>query len=346
MKAHKVLVLCLALAILLTFAPSISSAEKPILLRFSHFMQDNRLLNAEHFLADEVYKRTNGRVKIELYWGGTLGKRIEMLDLLKSGSLDMGGISHGDFPSQLPLWHVTNAIPFLMKKAETVKQVAKRIPQELPAVRAEFDSHNIKYLNYSQPVLNYVMFSTKPVRTFEDLKGLKVRTYGVYLPQAMKVAGAVGLTMYPAETYENLKRGVVDASIWNPAGGYFMKNYEVAPHVCLWDIQSIVGFGHFCNMDVWNKLPADVQQIILQVEEDNFKIEYARCVELDKEALAKMKADGATIHAIPDSERQKWVDACPNFLDQWMANCEKVGKGDEAKQMKDLWLKIIKEYDK
>jgi TRAP-type C4-dicarboxylate transport system substrate-binding protein len=346
MKARKVLILCLALAILLTFAPSISLAEKTIVLRFAHFMQDNELLGAEHRLANEVYKRTNGRVKIELYWGGTLGQRIEMLDLLKSGSLEMGGISHGDFPSQLVLWSATNAIPFLMKNAETIKQVAKRIPQEIPAVKDEFDRYNIKYLNFSEPVLNYAMFATKPVRKFEDLKGLKVRTYGVYLPQAMKAAGAVGLTMYPAETYENLKRGVVDASIWNPAGGYFMKNYEVARNVCLWDIQSIVGYGHFCNMDVWNKLPADVQKLILQVEDENLQFEYARLVELDKKAIGMMKAGGATIYTIPSSERQKWVDACPNFLEQWVENCEKVGKGVEAKQMRDLWVKIIKEYDK
>ena len=346
MKVQKTLVFVLILVVSLALAPSISSAQKQIVLRFAHYMQDNELLGAEHFLADQVSKRTNGRVKIELYFGETLGKGTELLGLLKDGALDMATVCHGYYPSQLPLWSATNSIPFLMKSGRTVMEVGRRIPNEIQGVKDEFLRWNVKFLNYVEPVLHYTMFSSKPVDRIEDMKGLKVRTYGLYLPQAMKAVGAVGVTMHPAETYEALKRGVIDASIWNMSGGYFMKNHEVAKHVIPWDIQSICGYSHMMSLSVWKKLPADVQRVILAVEDDNRQYELDRMDALDKEAAVKLKEEGAIFHPISAAERQRWVDANPNFVEQWIENCDKVGKGDEARKMRDLWMQIIKEYDK
>ena len=83
MKVLKALSLGLAMCMAFTFAPSILMAEKPIVLRCAQYLPDIEENNGEHFLAKEVYKRTNGRVKIEIYFGGTLGKAQEMLDLVK-----------------------------------------------------------------------------------------------------------------------------------------------------------------------------------------------------------------------------------------------------------------------
>ena len=191
MKVRKTLILGFILFVTLSLIPSMLFAEKQIVLRFAHFMQDNPLLGAERYLADEVYKRTNGKVKVELYFGQTLGKATEFLGMLKDGTLDMAAVSHGYYPSQLPLWSATNSIPFLMKNGKTVMEVGRRIPNEIQGVKEEFLKWNVKYLNFVEPVLHYTMFSSKPVNKLEDMKGLKVRTYGLYLPQAMKAIGAV-----------------------------------------------------------------------------------------------------------------------------------------------------------
>jgi TRAP-type C4-dicarboxylate transport system substrate-binding protein len=346
MKIQKAIILSFVLTVSLIFLPSISPAQKQIVLRFAHFLQDTKLNAAEHYLADEVYKRTNGKVKIELFYGQTLGKATEFLGMLKDGSLDMAGVSHGYYSSQFPLWSATQSIPFMMRSGKTVMEVAYRIPKEIPAVQEEFRKWNVKYLNYCEPVLHYTMFSRKPANTVADLKGMKVRTYGMYLPQAMKAVGAVGVTIHPAETYESLKRGVIDATIFDISGGYFMKSYEVAKHVIPWDIQSICGYSHMMNLDVWESLPKDVQRIILEVEAENRSIELEYKEKLDKEAVGKLKEAGAVLHKVSNAERQKWVDANPDFVGQWIETCEKIGKGDEARQMRDLMMEIINKYDK
>jgi TRAP-type C4-dicarboxylate transport system substrate-binding protein len=345
MKLLKGLIWGLIVFMFLISVPSISAADKPIVLRVAHFMGDTPLIGAERFLGDEVAKRTNGRVKIETYYGQTLGKAKELLGLVKSGSVDIACVAAGYFPSQFPLWSGPNGLPFVMKSVDTPIQVSLKIPNEIPAVQEEMKKQNVKFL-FAEPLAGYTMFAKKPVVKFEDLKGLKVRTYGMYLPQAMEAAGAVGVTIHPMETYESLKRGVIDASIWPLQAGYFMKNHEVAPHACLWDIQTIVGYSHLINLDVWNKLPADIQKIILEVEKENYQDARARYLRHRKEAEGKLKAEGATIHSIDPNERQKWIDASPNFFDQWVKSCEKKGKGAGAKQMRAMWIDIVKKYDK
>ena len=346
MNLRKAMSVGLVLFVVIAVMPSMSFAEKPIVLRLAHYHQDNEIVGGEHYLADEVFKRTNGRVKIELYFGETLGKATELLGMVKDGTIDMAAICPGYYPSQLPLWSATNSIPFLMRKGRTVVEVGRKIPAEIQAVQDEFRKWNLKYLNYVMPVLHYAMFSTRPVNSIEDLKGMKVRTYGLYLPQAMKAVGAVGVTMHPAETYEALKRKVIDASLWPMSGGYFMKNYEVAKHIIPWDVQSISGYNHMMNLDTWNRLPEDIQKIILEVEYDNCEHELKRILALDKKCETLMKGqEGVTLNPISEEKRQKWVDANPDFLAQWIEHCEKFGKGDDARKMKARWLEIIKEYD-
>jgi len=232
-----------------------------------------------------------------------------------------------------------------MREVDTVLEAANRLSSEIPGVREEMEKQNVKFL-FSEPLINYSLFSKRPAVKFEDLKGLKIRSYGVYLPQIFKAAGAVGVTMYAPETYEALKRNVIDGSVWPLAGGYFMKNHEVAPHVSLWGIMSICGYNHFINLDVWKKLPENVKKLMLDVYVDANKNARERYVWRTEEAKKGMVKDGATVYPIADSERKKWIDACPNFMDQWVESCEKVGKGEAARQMRDLWLQIIAKNDK
>ena len=61
---------------------------------------------------------------------------------------------------------------------------------------------------------------------------------------------------------------------------------------------------------------------------------------------ARLRLEQRDLARVSASERQKWIDKCPNFLEQWVEKCENLGKGDEARQMRDLWLAIIAKYDK
>jgi TRAP-type C4-dicarboxylate transport system substrate-binding protein len=85
------------------------------------------------------------------------------------------------------------------------------------------------------------------------------------------------------------------------------KIYEVAKYF------TEVGFGATMagiltiNLDTWEKLPKQVQDIILEVGSEWFWDVYKRGQELEEQAISKMKSEGVTIYKLPEEERAKWA---------------------------------------
>ena len=323
-----------------------AQAGDAITLRWSHFAPEKLakvLGSGDHGFIKQVEEKTNGRIKIQIHWGGTLGKENENLGLVRDGTVDIASFYTGAFESQFPLYAAPNAMFFVMTTLEEAYQCALQMPQKLKGVQDEIAAQNIKLL-YHILLPSYVIYSREPIVKFEDLKGLKLRTFGVYLPQAYKAAGAVGVTLMLPELHESLQRGVVDGVTWSSTTGALMGLHKVAPNVNRWDIGSIVGYGNFINLDTWNKIsPAD-QKIIMAAAAETQKFVYEMAVKSDALMWAKMKKEGAKIHEIPSAERDKWITASPKFLDEWVERLDKQGKGKEAREMRDLWLEIVDKY--
>jgi TRAP-type C4-dicarboxylate transport system substrate-binding protein len=110
------------------------------------------------------------------------------------------------------------------------------------------------------------IFSKKPVRKLEDLKGLKIRVHSVALSSLVAGLGGDPLTVAFAEVYTALERGTLDAAISGTKPGYGLRWYEVAkylvgpismrPHVAL-----------AMNKTAWKRLPPDIQAILKEEAE-------------------------------------------------------------------------------
>jgi TRAP-type C4-dicarboxylate transport system substrate-binding protein len=341
-------VICLGVIGFMVMAISPAHAGEKITLNWAHYVpyfpkEVGVGPDTDEYFADELKKRTNGQVEIKIHWGQTLGKTKEMLGLVREGTVDMAGFPTGYFSSTFPLWAAPNSMPFVMTTIDEAQQVGIRLPKEIPGIQEEIKKQNIRLL-YHHTLACYQLFSKRPVVKFEDFKGLKCRTWGEQLPMALKSAGGVGVSVMPSEAYEAIKRGVLDATIWPLLMGRLYKHHEVAPNICQWNIMSIVGWGVWMNLDVWNKLPSDVQKIIDEVIEDTMKYERNRALRAQNESNKKLKEAGAKFYDVPESERQKWIKVCPDFLEEWVQDMEKLGKGEAAKQMKKRWLEIVEKY--
>jgi len=336
----------LLIIMVLCLVPNMAFAKKPIVLRWAQYTPakpDQTGGVFDQFIADEVEKRTNGDVKIEIYWSGAMGKPKELLGLISDGTIDMTSIPAGFYNASFPLWLAPNSIPFVMENTEEAWRSATMLPELVPGIQIEMKKLNLKCL-YHQVLSPYQIFAREPIKTFEDLKGKKFCTWGDYLPRAFKAAGALGVSIFPAERYEALQRGVVDGVIWPLCLGQLTRSHEVAPNVCLWNLGPIVGKGIYVNLDVWNKLPSDVQKIMLDVSAEANEMQRKQWDQWDDESRKILEADGAFIHEIPASERQKWIDAQPDFVSEWIKNAEKKGLGKEARELKEKWFEIVAKY--
>ena len=124
----------------------------------------------------------------------------------------------------------------------------------------EYAKYNIHYLT-PQPYGEIGLVSKEKVETVDDLNGLKISTFGPWL-DIVNDLGAVGTYIPGPDRYSALQTGVVDASLTTTAWMYDEHFYEVNPWLVrpgwLWGTTDQI----IMNLDVWNSLPDDLQQIL------------------------------------------------------------------------------------
>jgi TRAP-type C4-dicarboxylate transport system substrate-binding protein len=254
-------VLCLGLDTQLGSAGETATAEFTLKL-----MGINRTLDPWKLFeqwAQSVEKRANGRVKFEFTSLPELGfGGAETVRLIKTGVVDVAEVYVGYVAGELPILEILE-IPGIFPDPETAKKaILAWKPHEAKILEQKANAVLLGMAVYPDQAI----FSKKPVRTLDDLEGLKTRVHSVALSKLVAGLGGEPLTIAFAEVYTALERGTLDAGITGTKPGYGLRWYEVAkylvgpismrPHVAL----SI-------NKRIWNRLPKDIQLILKEEAE-------------------------------------------------------------------------------
>src|SRR3954447_2655693 len=173
----------------------------------------------------QVEEATKGRVKLEVFPSQTLIKGIDMWKGIRSGIADIGWCVHGYWPEQTPLSDVMS-LPFLpLTTAEKGSEVLWKLYEKFPSMQKEFGEIQPLVLHTSSANL---LVSKKPVKTLEDLKGIKVRVLGGPPTEMAKALGSVPTLIPMPDVYQSLDKGVVDgaAALWEAIHAFRL--YEVA----------------------------------------------------------------------------------------------------------------------
>jgi TRAP-type C4-dicarboxylate transport system substrate-binding protein len=110
----------------------------------------------------------------------------------------------------------------------------------------------------------YYAFTVKrPIKKLDDFKGLTLRAAPLYTP-IIKKLGAAPVTLSPVETISALQRGVIDGQVTATMGIHAMgydefTKYRIEPGFCQVDNLCLI------NLDVWNKIPQSLQDVIMDV---------------------------------------------------------------------------------
>lgn len=296
----------------------------------------------DQWFADEIEARTDGEVKIKIFWSEGLAKSGEALELLQTGGLDMAAMSPGYFPAQLPLHVAPNSIPMKMESVDQASTLMKRLMAEVPAYAEEAEANGIKALFFHH--LNpYLLVSREPITSVAQMEGRKMRTWGNDMPRMVQAAGGTPVTMMLPEIYEGLSRGVVDTAPFAVDLVVNYKIHEVAKHISeitLWEGPS---WGVWISQDAWAKLTPEQQAIVEEVSVEAMERDRLSVLAANEEARETLKAAGVTFHDFPQAEKDKWRAALPDFFGDWIAAMDEVGKGDAARQAVAVWKEVIGE---
>jgi len=278
----------------------------------------------------EVEARTNGRVKFEAYWLNSLVPSTDLPQAVRDGVVDMARIHGGQSPGLLPIANMGTLPALGVKLLPTVNAWMDMAKNYEPLVQ-EYAKYKVHPLfAFGTTDVNLCTVAGKKVTTIADLQGLKIRAVGVQA-QVLQALGAVPVPGTAGEIYTMLERGTIDGVVGAPN---FMTAYGMETVIKYYhrpiDFGSVTGVIGI-NIDVWNSLPPDIQQIMTDLEDEMNEFVAEDYVAANETELAKMIAAGAEVVELDPSVQQqltetsrdvvwnKWVSDAPAGVDRQAA---------------------------
>jgi TRAP-type C4-dicarboxylate transport system substrate-binding protein len=328
------------IAVAATLISGVSQAQE-FKLNYGHYLNDSPFLKVEQEFAAAVEARSGGRVSFNIVYSGGLGKGNELLPLAGRGAIDVAAVVPGYYADQMPFARIMQT-PFVFDSPSEAIDVAKKSYSEIPAFAEELDGHGVMRL-FHQPLGSYFMTGkTDDCKSLDGLAGKKIRTFGADLPKMMEAVGAVPTSVGFGDIYEAVDRGTLDYSFLNLGNVEALKLNEVGTFNC-GPALSMAGHLIVIGKRTWNRLPADIQQIILE-EASVAQDKYVKSIN-DAEAAAekRLKAAGATVIRLTSAQMADWKSKTPDLMAQWAEGLAAKGQGEAANLVVAKWAEWTKD---
>ena len=284
---------------------------------------------------EEVNKKSGGKVELTAYAGGTLLSPTKMAAGVSSDIADIG-FSHCSYSrGRFPVMEIME-LPLGLPSSWIATHVANDFYDKFKP--KEWDTYHVLFFTTS-PV-NVIQTVKKPVKTLEDMKGMKIRGTG-RSGDIVKALGAVPMPIETPDLYEAIRRGVVDGAYLTmetykgfKTGELFKYNTES------WKVGSVYAFYAIMNKQKWNKLSPDIQKLLTEVSNEYMEKFAVGFNNIDIEGRDYFLKQGGQMIPLSDAESAKWVKAVQPVIADFSKDL--VSKGYKKADI-DSWLGYIHE---
>ena len=316
------LFLCLLIIGFCFFTSSTFAQTK---LNYSTFFpapHKNSVLAAEW--AKEIEKRTNGKVQITIFYGGTLTPADKCYDGVVKGISDFGFSVLSYTMGKFPLCEVLD-LPLGSRTATTATRMVNDFYNKFKP--KELDEVQVMYLHAHGPG---IVHTKKPVKTLEDLKGMKIRGTGT-TARVASFLGATPVAMPMSDAYDAISRGVAEGIVCPMEALQGWKLGEVVKYTTQ-NFGSAYNMTFFVvmNKNKWNALPPDIQKIFDQVNGEWIVKQGQLWDQIDKEGIDFAVGKGDTIIPLSKEEDARWAKAVSPLFDEYLK--DKTAKGLPAEE--------------
>jgi len=287
------------------------------------------------WFCDEVKKRTNGQVEITYHPGGTLLNPVKMYDGVLTGITDLG-FSHIQYTrGRFPVTEVFD-LPLGFPSGWVDTRVATDFFNRYKP--KEWDDVQVLYLTTSGPIILQTI--SKPVRTLEDIKGIKIRAVG-QMSDIIKALGGIPVPLQMPDVYDSLRRGVIEGVTVDLSTLKYWKFAEVTKYVTAdWQLGTGITFYWVMNKSKWNALSPDMQKIVTEVATEARNKQAALWDSMDIEGRDLFTSKGGQMIDLSGAEAARWIRAVEPVIGEYKKSM--VSKGYKDTDV-DGWVKFIKE---
>ena len=296
---------------------------EPIVLRLSSHLPPVSGLAKSMMKSLPILERmSNGKLKIEARFGGTVHSVTEGLDALRSGITDITACFTFLAPTNFPMTTMLS-LPGKFPNAAVQTAVAERLAPKYFV--PEFDRQQVAIFGITgSPEVD--LFSRKPIRTLQDLGGLKVRSGGGINEAVFRALGAATVNMGSRDFYSALQRGLIDAIFTNDAAGKIFRLHEVATHFIEVDLTR-TPLEYCLNKKTFQALPGDLQ-VVYNNWARAMTMSQAQAVYVRDGVRARedFRKAGLNFYTLPADEHRGWIDRAKVAVEAYLAEQEKAGR--------------------
>lgn len=242
--------------------PAILRAQERFEVKVANFV------GPQHFMSQWLVKwgesleqRSAGRLRFRHFPGAQMGPTPKHYDFARDGSAEIAWFQHGATPGRFPVTELIN-LPFTVASAEIGAKVLN--DAELRARYLDAEHKGVKVLSLFTHAPGGVHTVRKAIRTLDDFKGLRLRFATPAIREFIQALGATAAGVPPTEMAEQLQKGTLDGAFadYGGAGIAFKLGGIVKYSTELYCF--VASFGIVANEAWFNRLPTDLQQMIVE----------------------------------------------------------------------------------
>ncbi len=318
------------LVVMLCFIPQLAHAKTYKLKTATIAPTDTPWHDGFLTVKKNIEKRTDKNVRLLLFMGGQLGAEIQTLESAQLGTIQIWAGSTGALENLIPDFGVFD-LPFLWGSTEELYYVLDNVVKE--PLFQKFEALGLKAIAWSENGWRHFANKKHPIHTPDDLQDIKWRSQESEVHLAMwNALEATAVPVNMTEVFSALQTGMVEGAdnslLILSATGWWetMKYLTVSNHIYQPGVIA-------CNLDYWNSLPEEYQQIITEEFTNSANLARSKLAEFEPEMIEVFKAMGYEVNTLSPQERTRFEEKVKvlheQFADKFSNILPLIQKGKE-----------------
>jgi TRAP-type C4-dicarboxylate transport system substrate-binding protein len=271
-------------------------AERGVHIKFATVAPEGSTwVNAVRALHEDLGKETDGRLGLKIYPGGIAGDELDVLKKIRIGQIHCAAFSGVGFGQILPMVRVLD-LPFLFRDDGEID----RVHDQMQAFFAEaFRNRGFELLAWAE-VGNVHLFSKRPIRSVEDLSGLKVWTW-TGDPIAKATMAAMGVNPIPlaiTDVNTALNTGMIDTVYAPPLGALALQWHASLDYMTALPLVHSTG-AVLISSRALKKIPGDLTDVLRTRFAEAMRALTVQLRAQNEEAVKLVRESGLTVMPLP-----------------------------------------------
>jgi TRAP-type C4-dicarboxylate transport system substrate-binding protein len=306
-------------------AQSVPADIKPMTLKVADsFPPVGFVPDMEKKWAENITKKTGGKVKFQFFWSDSLFKQADGATNLPAGVADFARVPSTYDPAKTVLW-MTLDMPMNARDYWCGISSSVKTEQEEPNLKKKFQELGfMPIVGYSSGHFHFL--SKEPIKTLAELKGKRLRSYGGARVKMYELVGMSPIFMPYSQIYEAVERGVVDGAEATILLTESFKHYEVAKNMTLASTGYVVAAPLSVSLKTWNKFPDSLKKIFREAQIAHDQLFARTMIDLEGKKLKEFQEKrGLTVINLSPAEKASLQKAGRDAQELWLKDMDAKG---------------------